>query len=302
MRKQLVRVFSFFLLPLCGTSQAQELVPQSPTEVGSCDSLSRMVSDNVRHAASSLNVCQNLEHILARRGITSSQSFENFVAEIQTETGGNAKALPQQDEATKEQDLRDRQQLSQALNRATMDTNLFLLRTHTALLELQTSAMNAEQRAYRRTKILNAFLGTTVGAIGSGLQFSSSTSVQHAGDGVSVAGGVITAVFAMCTADINVIDQPPDEPLAQAFQNDNQHHVIPGTVWSFLKSDPDFNDLMQSAPQPQPNPTKALSCHWKQPPPKRNLATNLQFFRLLENNLGKMSEATAELSHVVALQ
>jgi hypothetical protein len=301
MRQLPVGVFSLLVLQLCGASQAQQPGPQSPTETASCDSLSHIVSDDVRHAANSLNICHNLEHILARRGITSSRSFENFVAEMQTETGANAKALPQQDDATKQQDLRDRQQITQALNRATMDTNLLLLRSHTALLELQTSTMNAEQRAYRRTKILNAFLGTTVGVIGSGMQFSNSTSVQHAGDGVSVAGGAITAVFAMCTADIDVIDQPTDEPLEKAFQNDNQHHVIPDTVWSFLKTDVDFNGLVQSAPQPQPHPTKALSCHWKQPP-KKGLATHLQFFGLLENSLGKMSQATAELSRAAALE
>jgi hypothetical protein len=301
MRKLLIGFSSLLISLLCSQSQAQQPGPQSAAEAGSCDSLGHIVSDDVKRAASSLNVCHNLEHILVHRGITSSRSFENFVAEMQTETGTNPKALPQQDEATKQQDLRDRQQITQALNRATMDTNLVLLRSNTALLELQASTMNAEQRAYRRTKILNAFLGTTVGVIGSGMQFSNSTSVQHAGDGVSVAGGAITAVFAMCTADINVIDQPPDEPLAKAFQNDNQHHVFPDTVWSFLKSDGDFNDLVQSAPQPQPHPTKALSCHWKQPP-KKSLAMNVQFFDLLENSLVKMSQATAELSRVAALE
>jgi hypothetical protein len=258
------------------------------------------VSDDVKRAASSLNVCHNLEHILARRGITSLRSFENFVAEMQTETGANANALPQQDEATKQQDLRDRQQITQALNRAMMDTNLLLLRSHTALLELQASSLNAEQRAYRRTKILNAFLGTTVGTIGSGMQFSNSTSVQHAGDGVSVAGGAITAVFAMCTAEL---EQPSDDPLAQAFQNDNQQRLIPDTVWAFLKNDStSFNDLVQAAPEPKPHSGKLLSCRWKQLPPKQTLAAHAQFFHALENSLGKMSQANAELSRVAAIE
>jgi hypothetical protein len=301
MRKLLIGFSSLLISLLCSQSQAQQLGPQSAAEAGSCDSLGNIVSDDVKRAASSLNVCHNLEHILARRGINSLRSYESFIAEMQTEPRANAQALPLQDEATKQQDLRDRQQITQALNRATIDTNLLLLRSHTALLELQTTTMNAEQRAYRRTKMLNAFLGTTVGVIGSGMQFSNNTSVQHAGDGVSVAGGAITAVFAMCTADINVIDPPPDEPLAKAFQNDNQNHVIPHTVWSFLKSEADFNNLVQSAPQPQPHPAKALSCHWKQAP-KKSLATNLQFFDLLENSLVKMSQANAELSRLAATE
>ena len=73
------------------------------------------------------------------------------------------------------------------------------------------------------------------------------------------------------------------------------------TVWSFLKDDADFNDLVQSAPQPQPHPTKALSCHWKQGP-KKSLATKVRFFGLLENSLVKMSQATAELSRMAALE
>jgi hypothetical protein len=45
------------------------------------------------------------------------------------------------DSRVRQQDMEDRQQIAEAINRASL----------------------AEQRAYLRTKILNAFLGTTVG-------------------------------------------------------------------------------------------------------------------------------------------
>lgn len=51
--------------------------------------------------------------------------------------------------------------------------------------------------------------------VGSGLQFSSDQNVQHAGDAVSVAGGAVSVIFAVCTADVNVLDSVPNLPPLQ---------------------------------------------------------------------------------------
>jgi hypothetical protein len=67
-----------------------------------------------------------------------------------------------------------------------------------------------EERAYRNTKFFNAFLGTTIGMVGSGLQFSKSQTVNYVGDGISVAGGAVTAAFNLCTADVDVRDTVRD--------------------------------------------------------------------------------------------
>jgi hypothetical protein len=299
MQKLAIGISSLLIFLLCGPSQAQQSAQQSTAEGASCDTLGQIVSDDVKRAASSLSVCHNLEHMLARRGITSSRSFENFVAEVRSEERANANAQPNQDEGTKQQDLQDRQQISAALNRAAVDTNLLLLRGHTALLALQASTVEEEERAYHRTKILNIFLGTTVGIIGSGMQFSNSTSVQHAGDGVSVAGGAITAVFAACTAEF----EPPSETaLAKSFQNDNQQHLFPETVWGFIKSDPSFADLVMPAAKSQAHSGKLLDCRWRKRKTDKSLATQVQFFQALENSIAKLSQANAELAQLAALQ
>jgi hypothetical protein len=283
---------------LCRFGRAQEPIPQTHTEQNSCDSLNGIVPDEVKNAASSLSVCRNLQRILSRREIISSDSYRDFVAKLQLQTENPSPITQAQDEATRLQDLQDRQQIAQAVNRSMLDSNLVLLRAHTAMLELQGAAMNAEQRAFRRTKLLNAFLGTTVGAIGSGMQFSSNTSVQHAGDGVSVAGGAITAVFALCTADINVIDPPPD-PLSQAFQTNNQQRIIPDTVWNYVKKDPSFSDIVQAAPEPTKEPPRVFSCHLTQAP-KLKTEARIKFLNSLDDSLIRMSQATAELSRLSA--
>jgi hypothetical protein len=178
----------FILVCLLSTSSlwrfahAQEPIPQTPTEQNSCDSLNGIVPDDIKNAASSLSVCRNLQRILFRREINSADTYRDFVAKLQLQTENPSPTTRAQDEATRLQDLQDRQQIAEAVNRSMLDSNLVLLRAHTAMLELQAATMNAEQRAFRRTKLLNAFLGTTVGAIGSGMQFSRNTSVQHAGD------------------------------------------------------------------------------------------------------------------------
>ena len=135
-----------------------------------------------------------------------------------------------------------------AATRATLEINRMLLVTERNRSKSLIAQMTAEQKAYRRTKIPNAFLGTSIGVVGSGMQFSNSTSVQHAGDGVSVAGGAASILFAVCTADVNVVDSEPTYAASQ------------GAVHDYLQmTNPEL-----LAPTEEPKPAqhrRPLSCH-----------------------------------------
>ena len=285
------------LTALCGIADAQQVLSQPAPDNGSCDSL----PDNVRAIANSLNVCQHLQRILLGHEIAPPGALSKQVIQPGAAPGGPPQSNVQEDHA-KQEEFKAREHISEAINRAALNSNLVLLNAQTALLELQMSAMNAEQRAFRRTKFLNAFLGTTVGAIGSGMQFSKSVSVQHAGDGVSVAGGAITAVFALCTADIDMIDQPPSDQLSEAFVNDNRGHVVPDDVWNYLKNDSTLRESAAAAPEARPKREKTFSCHLKQPPPNKDLAARLKFLGALDNSLAQMNRDMAQLSQTMASQ
>ena len=163
-----------------------------------------------------------------------------------------------------------------------------------ALLEYQTTTLKDEQRAYNRTKLLNAFLGTTVGAIGTGMQFSDSKNVQHAGDGIGVAGGAITAVFALCTAEL-APESPAGTRLLQSFANDNQQHVIPESVWNYVESDTGFMNSMAAAAAITTPPTKkVLSCHFRAPSSKQ-LVESQSALNELTHKLSMMNRDVADL-------
>lgn len=182
------------------------------------------------------------------------------------------------------EELDAHQRITERVAQAALHSNVVQAKVHNALIQMQESAWNAEQKAYRRTKILNAFLGTTVGAVGTVLQFSNSVTVQHAGDAVSVAGGVLSVIFAFCTAGLGEQDSPP-VPFLQAFADQNRDHVIPEDVWSYLQ------DVT-----PPPPPGKALSCHLNGAPASKDAFLNrLKVLDQLESRLATMNGDAADL-------
>lgn len=241
---------------------------QTETPRAGCDALTGFVPGNVQSIAGTLAICGEVQQVLHNR----SRIAQGALEEQQFAPGQErTPEAPQNTEVQKQaiEMLEARQRISEAIARATLDSNLVSLQLREAMIERQVSSFNAEQRAYRRTKILNAFLGTTVGAVGSGLQFSNNVSVQHVGDGISVAGGAITAVFALCTAGIDEKDNPPDNTMAQAFRSDNADHAVPDDVWSYLKTQGALPALAESfAPAPTAK-SPWLSCHLRGAPAEK---------------------------------
>jgi hypothetical protein len=150
-----------------------------------------------------------------------------------------------------------------AATRATLEINRMLLVMERNRSKSLVAQMTAEQKAYRRTKILNAFLGTSIGVVGSGMQFSNSTAVQHEGDGVSVAGGAASILFAVCTADVNVVDSEPTYAASQ------------GAVHDYLQmTNP---ELLAPADGPKPAQQRGpLSCHSGGAPHQQTLTVAAQ--------------------------
>jgi hypothetical protein len=223
------------------------------------------VPDNVRSIARNLRVCGDLLRLFeaaARKANAAQLNSENLLAQ-------GDKALSEEARVQ----LEARQQISEAATRTALNSNLLQSQIQEIMLRNQSSILVDEKRAYRRTKILNAFLGTTVGAVGTGLQFSDSVHVQHVGDGIGVAGGAITAIFALCTADVYVTDSPPDQ-LFLTFQSRNQDHAIPDEIWSYLKDDSALLVAMDEAAKAPPAQKKFLSCHYKGAPKEQKEARN----------------------------
>jgi hypothetical protein len=150
-----------------------------------------------------------------------------------------------------QQVLNARNQISVASITALTDINrtVLLMQKNQSKVE-----MTAEERAYRNTKFFNAFLGATVGMVGSGLQFSKSQTVNYVGDGISVAGGGISVVFALCTADVSERDNPPDFP--------PYWDQLPETVKSYLQTDAVSYSVLSKAP-PKKSAEPFFSCHFE---------------------------------------
>lgn len=243
------------------------------------------VPDNVRAIARDLRVCGDLQRLFeagARKANAAQLNSENLLAQ-------GDKALSEE----ARQQLEDRQQISEAATRTALSSNLLQSQIQAIMLRNQSSILVDEKRAYRRTKILNAFLGTTVGAVGTGLQFSDSVHVQHVGDGIGVAGGAITAIFALCTADVYVTDSPPDQ-LFLTFQSRNQDHAIPDEIWSYLKDDSALLVAMDEAAKAPPVQKKLLSCHYKGAPKDQKEARN-KAITLLNRKLLFMNHDVVDL-------
>jgi hypothetical protein len=247
------------------------------------------VPENVRSMARNLRVCGDLQRLFeaaARKANAAQLNSENLLAKGDKASSEEAR-----------QQLEDRQQISEAATRIALNSNLLQSQIQEIMLRNQSSILVDEKRAYRRTKILNAFLGTTVGAVGTGLQFSDSVHVQHVGDGIGVAGGAITAIFALCTADVYVTDSPPDQ-LFLTFQSRNQDHAIPDEIWSYLKEDSALLVAMDDAAKAPPAQKKLLSCHYKGAPKDQKEARN-KAVTLLNRKLLFMNHDVVDLLNAV---
>jgi hypothetical protein len=244
-----------------------------------------VVPENVRVIARDLRVCGELQRLLV---IAARKANEAQIAP-ESSFAQDGKAF---NEGAREQ-LEARQQISEAATRAALNSNLLQSQIQDIFFRYQSSILVDEKRAYRRTKILNAFLGTTVGAVGTGLQFSSSVRVQHAGDAIGVAGGAITAIFALCTADVYVTDSPPDQ-LFLTFESRNRDHAIPDEVWAYLKDDSTLLGAMDEAAKSPPTRKKVLSCHYKGAP-KEHKAAQERAVTLLNRKLVFMNHDVVAL-------
>jgi hypothetical protein len=223
----------------------------------------------------------------AQTGLIGSLSELNQTQPAQTERHQeNADHLKLQEQLALIQNNSDLTAVSAAATRATLEINRMLLVMERNRSKNLTAQMTAEQKAYRRTKILNAFLGTSIGVVGSGMQFSSSTAVQHAGDGVSVAGGAATILFAVCTADIDVVDSEPTYAPTQ------------GQVHDYLQmTNPEL-----LAPGEKPTPAQnhgKLSCHAKGAPHQQTGTVAAQEERE-EKLTGALLNMNNEISQLLA--
>jgi len=145
------------------------------------------------------------------------------------------------------------------------DSNSVRMAVQSALIVQHTYLTETEFQRYRRTKFLNAFLGTSLSTVGTGLQLNSSLHVQHAGD----VGGAVTALFNICTADWNVKDQNDDgdapSKLLGAFSSQNQGgDILPPSIWDSLDqaTKDDMNSIFIWNKGYTDLPLLHLSCHW----------------------------------------
>jgi len=249
------------------------------TQLEGCSLPEGAVPDNVRAIARDLRVCGDLQRLFeaaARKANAVQLNSENVLAQGDKALSEEARLQPEA-----------RQQINEAATRSALISNLLQSQIQEIMLRNQSSILVDEKRAYRRTKILNAFLGTTAGAVGTGLQFGDSVHVQHVGDGIGVAGGAITAIFALCTADVYVTDSPSDQ-LFLTFKSRNQDHAIPDEIWSYLQDDSALLVAMDEAAKAPPVQKKFLSCHYKGAPKDqkegRNKAVTLLNRKLLLMN------------------
>jgi hypothetical protein len=285
----------FVLLGLLFTStfgSAQTVAPDT-----SCNSLNAIVEDRVKTIANILGVCRELKTVVmhppVNNALASSQLNSQLAGNESAATAGQASNVVMQLEEQRQQ-FEARQRINEAATQAILNANAVLLQVQSALLQYQAAILTDEQRAYNRTKLLNAFLGTTVGAIGTGMQFSGSTRVQHAGDGVGVTGGVITAAFALCTAELAPVS-PAGTRLLQSFANGNQQHVIPEAVWKYVESDPAFMSSMAAFEKTPPPTKKALSCHFRATSSSKQVIESQSALNELNGKLSTMNYDVADL-------
>lgn len=296
---------------------AQQPAPQPPVGGGDCDSQ----EERFRAIGRALNICPDLDQILRPNQagrlapeLLQPGGVERFMNE---QPGGESLILQQFASEMHQRGSRDH--VTQALVTFSFDTNRVLAQVQHASTENQLFILKNEARLYSRTKFLNAFLGTTVGAVGTGLQLSHSLTVQRAGDIVGVGGGIITALFALCTADINIPDPlpgynpgdngpPPPTPtgrLFQAFADNNQSHQIPAEVWELV--DNGTKEAMVRSLNGSTTSKKSflnklgLSCHFSGGK-LQTLADRIAALSQLEDQLSTMNQNGGELMQTLSAQ
>ena len=189
------------------------------------------------------------------------------------------------------------------------DSNRVRLQVQNVLMTRRVYEAETEIRRYQRTKFLNAFLGTSVSTIGTGLQLNDSVHVQHVGDVMGVVGGGLTAFFNICTADWNVKDDNPEATglLFSAFATDDRAQLVPEDVWESL--DPATKEKMKrlfTMNQGHTDlPLLHLSCHWGSGPHYKNdaqLMESVNALQQLDSDLAKVNLTATTLLQTLALQ
>ena len=159
---------SWIILSLPLYSQNRPPARGSPAEA--CEGLNG-VARNVKSIASNLKVCSDLEFIIRARS-NSGQPAARGEGEQRPPVGQLREEFINPEESQRSE-LEAHQGITERVAQAALHSNIVEAQIHTVLLQMQASAWNAEQKAYQRTKIPNAFLGTSLGAVGP--VFSSAT-------------------------------------------------------------------------------------------------------------------------------
>jgi hypothetical protein len=243
--------------------------------------------DELKRIAAILNVNQQVAQVFSEK------LGHNFAlhAEGALPNDNTAQNLAKTEERTA-----DLSAIDMAATRALLDINRTLLVIERRKSNIKADPVLMEQHAYKRTKILNAFLGTTIGILGSGMQFSNSSGVQHAGDAVSVGGGAVSVIFALCTAGVDEIDSPANLPPII--------HDLPKTVTKYLsEAAPATLNALQLQPTPKPSRNKLLSCHFHGAPSPamstveetRNMDTLAEKLSDMSGEIGALLDAVSEV-------
>ena len=221
------------------------------------------------------------------------------------------------------QELQDRLTIQRSSAKAAAlasDSNRVRLQVQKVLAVQRAFMVETEFKRYQHTKFLNAFLGTTVSTVGTGLQLNSSLHVQHVGDYLGIAGGALTAFFNICTADWNTPDPAPTPPaslLFSTFASDNKiasddkkdnSVLIPKALWDSLndKTKAEMKGIFHLYQGNTDIAWAHLSCHWgagygPQPPPAAFTAS-MEALEHLDTDLAKVNNGATQLLQQLALQ
>lgn len=211
-----------FLL-MSASSRAQSQVPPEPQPEDSCASLTLPqdvdTAETIR-IARVLDICDDLHKVfdhpqaaelrldlLRQQNAGAKTLGADDVSRLLQQPDGQVQVLRQlADELQKDQaernQLADELQSHLAVERViakfsalASDSNRVRIEVQNTLAEEKSYGVESEFQRYQRTKFLNAFLGTTISTVGTGLQLNNSLHVQHAGDVLGVVGGSVTAFF-----------------------------------------------------------------------------------------------------------
>jgi hypothetical protein len=254
----------------------------APSPASGCGS----TDGNVNAVASALGICEDLDHFLhpsESDRIQPEGPFQLF-NEPGTPRPGGLRGVPGR-----------RQRIVEKLAQGESETNLMLSLLDNSRLRTENRLLVNHVRAYRRSKFLNAVVGTGVQGLGTGLQFSSSTGVQRAGNYLGIAGGVLAIAFALCTAELPPLEKPekvaqPALDILAPFSDSNQRHLIPKTLWSYMALDKPFVDHMNEMYKELLSPPRTAASKGK-----KILACRYNGSGEAENTIAEISSAFDEL-------